>query len=184
MVRPKVNIISTYFEYFEYLKDIINYKSENHIKYTKLLYFLGKYEFYWVIDMDENRDIDALALRKDFLVESGYNLSGAYWDSPRSVLEVLIAFSKRIEMEITGDPGNDDFGRWFWVMIENLGLLKFDNDHFDEVEISKILEKWMSREFKKDGTGSIFLTHKTDIDFRETEMWYQMQIYLNESWQF
>ena len=170
-------------DYFDWMLSEIKFYSPKHRKYELLLRELNNIEFKWVIPMDENRDMDAYDLRKEFLFDAGYHVYDI-WDSPRSVLEVLVAFSRRIEIEITGEPGNDDLGRWFWIMIENLSLLEFDNLMFDKGKVDKILEKWLSHLYKKNGKGSIFLTHKSDIDFRDMEMWYQMHTYLNENWSF
>ena len=170
-------------DYYDWLLEQVDIFLPEHRNYERLLRELNSVEFTWVIPMDENRDMDAVELRKEYLFDCGYHRYDL-WTTPRSVLEVLIAFSRRIEIEITGEPGNDDLSRWFWVMIDNLGLLKFSDDRFIKEEVDKILEKWLSHLYKKNGKGSIFLTHKTDIDFREMEMWYQMHTYLNENWSF
>ena len=129
--------------------------------------------------MDENRAIDAVSLRQEFLFDSGYSTKIDLWDDKSNVLEVLLAFSRRIEIEIMGTPGDDHLERWFWEMIGNLGLLEA-GIYDDKSKIDKILEIWMDRKFSKQGKGNIFLTHKTDTDLREVEFWWQMQRYMSE----
>ncbi len=168
-------------DYFDWILEQVGFDLPEHRDYLRLLKKLSTTEFTWILPMDENRDIDGFDLRKEYLFDEGYRRYDI-WDSPRSVLEVLVAFSRRIETEIMGEPGNDDLARWFWVMIGNLGLLKFDDNHFVESEIDKILEKWLSRKFNSDGKGSIFPLKKKKVDQREVEMWYQMHGYLNENY--
>lgn len=172
-----------YDDYYEWLLEQIKFNLPEHRKYGKLIDELNRREFTWTIMMDENRDMDGKYLRVDYLQDTGRDEDLA-WNDPSSVLEVLVAFSRRIEIEITGTPGEDDLSRWFWVMIKNLGLLKFDDERFNRKSVNEILDIWLERRFKKDGSGSIFLTRKNDIDMRGVQMWYQMQYFLDENWSF
>lgn len=169
-------------EYNDWLLEIIGFNLPEHRKYELLIKELNKVPFRWVIPMDENRDIDAFCMRKEFLFDNGYDVSSV-WHESRTVLEVLIAFSRRIETDITGEPGKDDFGRWFWVMLDNLELLDFENVWFDKKAVDRILNIWLDRKFKKNGIGSIFPTTKVTSDQRDVEMWYQMQGYIDEHWE-
>lgn len=168
-------------EYYDFLMELISFNLPEHRKYDILLHELNSIEFYWVIEMDENRDIDAVELRKQFLFDHGYDITRDLWDSPRSVLEVLVAFSQRIEIEITGEPGNDDLGKWFWVMLDNLGLLDQEDLYFDQRLVHRNIENWLS---KKTGKSTIFPSKKLASQQNQVEMWYQMQNYLNENWSF
>lgn len=170
-------------DYFDWLLEQVDFFLPEHRDYLEVIKSLHATTFKWVVPMDENRDIDGYELRKEYLFDNGYSTHDI-WDTPRSCLEVLVAFSRRIEIEITGEPGNDDLSHWFWVMVENLGLLKYDDDHFRKDEVDKILGKWLCRKFSKKGHGSVFFVTKSDIDMRKVEMWYQMHHYLNENWKF
>ena len=149
-------------EYYDFLLDIIGFDLPEHRKCSKLLEDLNDKEFFWVHPMDENRDIDALYLRKEFLVETGRD-SSEIWDDPRSCLEVLVAFSRRIEIEITGEPGNDDLGRWFWVMLNNLDII-YEDDHYDHGLVQFKLDVWLARKFDKNGKYGIFPLKKVTND--------------------
>ena len=170
--------------YYDYLLDLVRFDLPEHRKYGRLMADMYEKPFIIVHPMDENRDGDALYLRKEFLFDNGYDVEHDLWMDERSVLEVLAAFSRRIEIEITGTPGEDDLSRWFWVMIENLGLNEFDNRHYDKDAVSEILDIWLCRKFERNGAGSIFPLKKVSRDQRDVEMWYQMQAYLNENWEF
>lgn len=170
-------------DYYDWLLEQADIFLPEHRNYERLLRELHRTTFTWIIPMDENRDMDAVELRKEFLFDCGYHRY-ELWNTPRSVLEVLLAFSRRIEIEITGEPGNDDISRWFWVMLGNLGLMKFSDDRFVKEEVDKILGIWLDRKFKKNGSGSIFSVKKSGVNMTDVEMWYQMHYYLNENWKF
>ncbi len=129
--------------------------------------------------MDEQRDIDGMNLRREFLQTYYPNEDIGMYLFPRSVLEVLAAFSRTIEIQIMGEPGNDHIERWFWEMLDNLGLLVYDDKHYDAYQVDKILDIWLQRKFKKDGTGSIFPVKNWEEDLTKVDMWYEMQFYMN-----
>ena len=133
--------------------------------------------------MDENRDQDAIELRRSFLIDTDRDEFRDLWDNPRSVLEVLVAFSKRIEIEITGEPGEDCLGRWFWVMLKNLGILMPDR-RFNRDIVESNVDVWLERKFDESGRGGIFPLKNWRNDQRKTDMWYQMHAYIHENWEF
>lgn len=167
----------TNIEYFNWLLEKVDFDTREHRKYRKLLEYLHSIAFTSKIPKDGNRIIDGLNLREEFLEEE--NIHG-YLEGPCSILEMLVAFSIRIELDITGDPGNDDLSRWFWVMLRNLGALKFDNKHFDKTALDDIIEVFISRKYTRDGRGGLFPLFHPKTNQRETELWYQMQRYLSE----
>lgn len=176
-MRRYETIEETLVDYYNWLLDKINFKDSDHCKYGKLMRYLRSVEFTSRVPKDENRIIDGLNLRDDFMYEQ--NVKG-YIEGPCSVLEMLVAFSIRIEIDITGDPGKDDLGRWFWVMIRNLGLLEYTDRHFDIDEVDSIIEKFINRKYTRDGRGGLFPLFHPKTNQRETELWYQMQRYLTE----
>lgn len=142
-------------DYHFWLCDLMRVDLPEHRNYTKLLRDLDLKEFIWLHPMDENRDIDAFDLRKEFFFDNGYDVSDVF-TGPRSCLEVLVAFSRRIEIEIMGEPGNDHIERWFWIMISNLGLDEFDDDHYNHGLVEHILDVWLTRKYKSNGKNGIF----------------------------
>ena len=85
--------------------------------------------------MDENRFADGINLRYRFADELGYSreqIALYLNDKPCSILEMMIALSIRCEEQITGDMEEGDHpDRWFWLMINNLGLTNMVDDYFD-----------------------------------------------------
>lgn len=174
-------------EYNYWILDLMEANLPEHRKYSKLLEELSYIEYKWCIPLDENRDIDAVDLRKEYLAEKNMDfisLREAFCAYPRSVLEVMAALSRRIEIEITGEPGNDHVERWFWDMIDNLCLLEFDDLHFNRRLVDKKIDIWLSREFNWDGKFSAFPLKNCQIDQRKIDIYYQMQLYLAENYVF
>lgn len=166
-------------EYFDYLCDTFRLRLPRYKKYRKLIERLFKTEYRWEISMDENRAKDGLDLRSDFLFSRHLFAKCDVWDDACNCLEMLLAFSRRIEIEVMGTPGEDNLSRWFWEMLNNLGLLE-DGIYDNKDEIDKILDIWMDRKFSKLGKGNIFMTKKRTSDLREVEFWWQMQRYMSE----
>lgn len=162
--------------YLEWLLSFVKYKLEEGGKYDKLMLGLHNLAFFYFYPTDENRVFDAYKLRelynKNFLDETA--------DISCSVLEVFIALAKRCEDDIMVDPNiGDRTYKWFWIMIQNLGLLEMEDDNFDEERFEDIMMRFMYREYDSDGRGSIFYTTR-DRDFRTADLWYQMCWYLEE----
>ena len=148
-------------------------------QYVKLMDHLHNVPFEWKIQLDENRTKDGLALRYDFFDDCG--VSGADFERPCCVLEMLIGLALRISDEYIGDPSDEHPELIFWDMICNLGLDQFKNNRFDVSEVDKILYIWMRREFKSDGYGSLFPLKSATFDQRKCEIWSQMMAYLSEN---
>lgn len=159
--------------------------------YWRVIRRLHKLEFYVLVPMDENRYEDGLYLREKFADEYGYPLKQIYTilDGRCSVLEMLVAFAERIENDIMWDPDKGDrTALWFWTMIWNLGLnpKRFSDENFDYecmVELDESIERALSRTYKINGEGGFFpLKSHPQKNFRRTELWYQMQFWVEENY--
>lgn len=170
-------------DYFEYLLYMMHCETPEHRKYCHLLSDMYDITFIYSHPMDENRVIDALDMRKEYLFDHGYNVDNDFMNRDVSVLEVLAALSRRIEIEITGEPGSDDLSRWFWVMLDNLGVL-LEDDIYDRGYVRNKIDIFLVRNYDKSGNGSVFPLRKTTTDQRKNDLWYQGQLYLTENWAF
>lgn len=167
--------------YFDWLVYIVapDYRQRDH--YTKLLLALYSTEFYWVINRDKNRAADGLDMRDQYERETGL-----YCDAygPCTVLEMLIALAIRCENELMYmyDPGaGNQTERWFWMMIDNLGMSRFDDyHHFDELEIDDILARFMDRNYGPDLEYCPFPVQNWVPGFEKMELAYQMNYYVKE----
>ena len=169
-------------EYFSWLKSCVETNSIDISKYNHLLWYLFNREFTWIIPNDSNRAYDAMELRFQF--ENGMDCSEID-GRPISVLEVLIRLAVDWEHEITYDfRKGDRSSMWFWIMIDNLGLLNYPDNHFNEDKVEEIIDIWTTRKFSKTGDGSIFPVKNWGSDQRELEIWMQLQNYIMENGDF
>ena len=143
--------------------------------YWKLLSTLHRTEFAWFLSGDDNRAEDGLELRREFLLAADIP-DQQEWRRipPCSVLEMLIAFSRRTEFQ-TDDPAKD----WFWEFIDNLGL-KHINDGSDVTPeaIQIALDKFIWRTYDYSGRGGMFPLDNPRRNQKEVEIWYQFCDYL------
>jgi hypothetical protein len=163
-------------EYYGWLVSQIEveYGRRTSKQYDGLFTWLYQKEFVWVIANDDNRVEDGLDLRTEFL-------GGGHYDVLQqgvSILEVLVALSRRLAFNADGDAS-----KWAWQLVVNLGLDKKSDPLTtrDEDEIEDILEKMIWRQFSNDGQGSFFPLKDAKEDQTKIEIWYQMSAYINEN---
>lgn len=125
---------------------------------------------------DVDRAADGRALRGEFL--GGYDVGGAFGAADCSVLEMLVAFSRRAAYESYGEA--DD---WFWHMLGNLGLADCTDDRYgewNEDEVNRALVVFMRRQYLPNGQGGLFPVRFTRQDQRRVELRYQLSTYILE----
>lgn len=173
--------------YFVWLTDIVSvgeYKKERKNRMA-LLYFLytSPFKFSPDIPRDENRAYDGIDLRDQFANEANCMVYDN--DNPCSMLEMMVALSRRCEETIMSDDYyGDRTALWFWSMVKSLGLIDFTDDGFDPIKAMDILERFYNKEYAKTGEGGLFtLKHKDNRRKRNmltSEIWFQMCWFLNE----
>lgn len=154
--------------------------------YQKLFSYLYDTTFVYTLIMDENRFADGINLRYRFADELGYSreqIALYLNDKPCSILEMMIALSIRCEEQITGDMEEGDRpDRWFWLMINNLGLTNMTDDYFDLNYVDHRIDIFEQRKYDYDGrNGALFVVNNPRNDMRRTDIWYQLCWYLNEN---
>ena len=170
-------------EYFAWLVNKVQL-DDNH---WCLMRRLHQKDFYWLnsVPRDENRAQDGTDLRARFANDSEWSeeevleiLAG-----PCSCLELLVALAMRIEDDIMYTPEDGDRTKlWFKIMIENIDLLRMNDDDYYQPFVDNILESVMARRYKKNSKGSLFpVRHTHGKDWRTTEIWLQMQLYFDEN---
>ena len=166
--------------YFDWIKNLISNDEIEASDYGELLSFLNDIPFSYIIPMDDNRIADGIDLRYRFGYDTKipYAQIATYLDiKSASVLEVMVALSLRIEEQFID---GDDVGKWFWIMIYNLGLTEYKDLYFNKAKVDRIVKKFIKRDYSRNGTGGLFITSNKNTDMRNIEIWDQMHLYLNE----
>lgn len=172
--------------YFDWMVRLVcDGKYSRKLSWRKLFRLLHETEFIYILEMDANRADDGIDLRYRFAYEHNYDwydVEDTFEDRPCSVLEMMVALAQRCEEHITDDPDSGNrTGKWFFEMIDSLGLSDMDDDHFDKIAAADILIQFMRREYLPSGQGGLFTITDTSYDMRTKEIWYQMMWYLNEN---
>lgn len=166
-------------EYFNWIYQLVC----DDTVHTKLLSQLFDTPFAYILEMDGNRAADGENLRYRFGREVGYHdsvIASELDNCPCSVLEMMVALAVRMEEHIMEDEElGDRTGQWFWNMIVSLGLGSMTDVRYDSDRVEDILQRFMDRRFKRDGSGSLFTIEGTRQDMRNVEIWYQMCMYLD-----
>ena len=165
--------------YYSWLVGLIgdNYVSTN---YQKLLWKLYVTDYIWELDFDRNRAADGLYLRHEFENKTSIKIFSLLHKNC-SILEMMVALARRAEHDIMYDPDYGDRSSvWFWTMLQNLGLDIYDDWHWFENEVDKILDVFLHRRYEKSGAGSAFPTRFCSQDLTKTDLWMQMNAYLEE----
>lgn len=160
--------------YFEWLLELVcEGKYMKRVQYRRLLAWLYKTEFISVLPMDDSRVEDGLDLRDQFGDPDN--------SMPCSVLEVMVALAIRCERHIMGNSEiGDRTGKWFWDMVNNLGLGQMSDFSFDPEYVDSTIMKLLFREYEPNGKGGLFTVNNPREDMRKVDIWYQMCWYLDE----
>lgn len=158
-------------KYFEWLVNQTHLEEKWQLDHLELLDQMHRKEFIWLVPHDDNRVADGFGLRAEFM-------RGGHHAFPFgvSVLEVLVALSRRVAFQTDGEPE-----WWAWKLIENLGLAKMKRSVAleNKKKIDDILEALIYRTYKPNGEGGFFpLGDKADKDQTKVEIWHQMTAYV------
>lgn len=143
--------------------------------YWNLIRHLYKREYVWFIANDDNRVGDGLDLRHEFVHNTGIEPDEAWMHLGCSVLEMLIALSRRLSFTAGGEPRE-----WFWRLLNNLGVGGWNDVVYKADELEEILDTFIFRSYTFDGHGGLFPLGMAEHDQRQVEVWYQMHEYLYE----
>ena len=166
-------MIFTNDDYFNWLLEKVGVLHGEFENYSLLVQYLYSREYEYMIALDSNRASGGLALRSLFADDVGIYKEDVK-DGPCTLLEALVALA--IHM---ADYTTKEVKDCFWEMLENLDLMRYDDQSYNEAKVSSIIDIWLYRQFDEDGSGSPFpLGDTSQGDTRSMETWNQMHKYL------
>ena len=173
-------------EYYVWLCVSIKANRDANTTYVELTRALYNKDFKWHVPNDDNRAIEARNLREKFCESIGIEYDYEYWDRPANMLELIIALAYRCENIMVDMADEKEMSDWFWIMMQNCGLEKFDDNIWEhsnaDYVVEEILNKIINRKYQKNGRGGLFPMRKDTKDQRKVELWYQMNTYLVENY--
>lgn len=166
--------------YFHWLVDQVREGEGHHARtYWDLLRIMHDTEFVWLVPNDDNRIQDGLDLRGEFLTDNGRTtrVPSEQFGATSSVLEVMIGVSRRLAF-----IADDSAEGWAWQLLCNLELDKYHDplSARKSRKVMEILNAMIWRTYAPDGTGGFFPLAWPVEDQRKTEIWYQMNAYVEE----
>lgn len=163
-------------QYLDWLYAMVGLQEEN-VRHNKLLNQLFSREFVIMIPNDDNRCKDGLALRQDFIKSPGrlVRIDRQWLGMGCSVLELMIGVARHLSFEAEGEVGE-----WFWHLIENLGLTRYNDHRWHAGRIDQIVERLVWRQYSHNGNGGLFPLKNPHEDQRQVEIWFQMEAYILE----
>lgn len=173
-------MLSTYFDWLKIQVEFFDIS----IPHNQLLRRLYQNTFIPMIERDQNRAYDGIALRDEapklLVPEETINTI----DSPCSFLEFLIGLARRMNY-IYARPDEDRTQDCFWTLLRNLGLDELDDSRYsDFVVADEMVDAAVSRvnerTFETNGYGGLFPLEHPRINQRNVEIWYQMNQYMTE----
>jgi hypothetical protein len=183
MGYAKRDILTDYFNWMVGLISRDYYPVDNN-PYSLLLEQLNMVKFFYLIERDENREVDGINLRYQFAYETNKDdteeIETCLYSEDCTVLEMMVALCLRCQQIIGDEESNNGTGMIFWVMINNLGLKNMTNDAYNPVQVENILYRFMSHQYKENGHGGLFVLTKENSDLRKMEIWFQAMRYLDE----
>lgn len=166
-------IEEVYFNWL-YSKVASSAMSTPSLTYWTLMRDLHCTEFVWSVLGDDNRQADGLDLRKEFLREAYLEQNPNWMSIPCSVLEMMIAFSRRASFDTELSPRE-----WFWIFLDNLGLAELNDASLGISRIvSVVMDTFVWRTYSHDGHGGMFPLKDAEHDQRKVELYYQFCEYL------
>lgn len=153
----------------------------DYSKYSEVATAMAMFIFDDSVENDVNRTWDAIANREDF--ERDYDVDvDIHDDDSAGWLEVMVVLARRAADVMYDAYEEDQTEYYFWLMFTNLGLEKYDDEHFNYIKVVQILRKLDERRYDEHGKGGLFHIKHARSNIKEAEIWSQMNWYLTEKY--
>lgn len=170
-------------EYFNWIKGRVIKKKfkDAPMQFNKLLERLFEVEFTYTIPLDYNRYDDGLRVRELWEYEEKLpKHTCEQITGPCMMLEMMFGLAVRAEDHLGNPRFGDRTGQWFWYMVRSLELNRYEctDDGFDIEYVDSCINRFLNKEYMSNGRGGLFLVYDCEEDFREIEIWVQLQRFL------
>ena len=160
--------------YFWYLMNIVDGWRNDDVC-LRLFYIQFRWDY--TVPLDADRAEHGICLRLDYFRETNRKAENA--GEPCNVLEMLVALSIGMA-EVFSEPGDRHPERWFWEMLDNLGVAECTFGGADDQKFNDLVGNWMSRNYDSKGRGGLFPLKFSPVDQRNLPIWEQANAYLCE----
>lgn len=177
--------------YLKWLCGLVGLHNRRGLSYWMLARELYSIPYKAMIGSDHDREYDGRNLRYIFSHECCPGRPEQILlllEGPCSVLEMLVAFSMRIDDWLNGGDEHER-RRWFFQMLYNLKIDWYDDGACSSMDgrafaddVESRLDIWMTRRHRWNGEGGLFPLRTADRDQRQVDIWYQLQAYLKENY--
>lgn len=187
-------------EYFTWLISQISDPDEEEKEegYSGLYAILHRSFFFPMLEMDWNRNEEALGLITEWVEGTGrtedetLDAMNTIFRSRGSgfctMMELMVVLARRMEYELLGTESEKSAGECFEEMVRNSGMAEFTNDVIQEDpqrtedDVLDILKTIIIRRFGWDGEGGLFPLRMPRSDQRKEELLNQMNNYIAENY--
>ena len=134
--------------------------------------------FYWSIERDAGLEENGRVLRRRYCSDTPEVREYSESHPVANVLEIMVALERGMR-DVMGDEFEP--GHWFHEMITNLGI-DIPDDEIDRTFVRETVDRWLRRDFKRNGLGSPFPLLRGRTDQRKKPIWDQMSAYVSENY--
>lgn len=176
-------------EYLCYLMNRAQIEAAGDHGYFHLCSSLMEYPFTPVLEMDENRSYECMALRSDFA--DGYDpeaidILDEIYGEYGTMMELLVVLAEKMQYNLMDSEFEAGAGKWFRELLRNTGLYEscnrcYGQEGYEEYVID-ILDRINYRKYGWDGEGGLFPLKLPRQDQRYTELIVQMNDYIEENY--
>ena len=151
-----------------------------------LAHFLFETDFEWELEDDADRAQDGLSLRQAYSEEVGEDLDKTMQDKLQksvhgrcSLFELILSLANHIDAMV--NDGEESLApSFFSIMLENLGLLVFDEEDFD-TDPDKCEEFWKGKVNSYSFRQSVFNRSKYNKPSEKATLWQQLNDWVDEN---
>lgn len=189
----------------EYLRWLLGdiFRDAKSLQYAELALILYQIPYRWVHQMDEGRALDGLYLRRRFLnereiLEGSPEYLAMGFPGFCSVLEMMVMFSIRMDLEVYSLGENDRPDLIFWEMLKNLGVLEIPENskttYFRHKYVDFVgnrINQWLDNRIGPDGENGPFFQKRhvfnenrhNYVDFRELNLTQQFHVFVDTNFE-